>query len=75
MKPETILAKASDESDVFYRYALYMMDEHPTISLPLLRECFKHNASASEYRAGLDRVKNGGAGQPNLAANVVAVGR
>jgi hypothetical protein len=75
MKPETILAKASDESDVFYRYALYMMDEHPTISLPMLRECFKHNASASEYRASLDRVKNGGTRHPNLAANVVAVGR
>lgn len=30
------------------------------MSLPMLRECFKHNASAGEYRGSLERVRNGG---------------
>lgn len=59
MKPETILAKAHAESVTFGRYAEYITDEFPNTSLPMLRELFKHNASASEYRASLERVKKG----------------
>ena len=57
MKKETILAKAKAESPEFCRYAEYITGEFPDISLPMLRELYKHNASASEYRATLNRIK------------------
>jgi hypothetical protein len=60
MKLETMLAKAESESPVFFKYAQYMLEEFPDLGLPMLRELYKHNASASEYRASLERVKNGG---------------
>lgn len=57
MKQETILAKAHSESPNFGRYAEYITDEFPDISLPMLRELHKHNASAREYRASLELIK------------------
>lgn len=60
MKLETILSKAKAESPEFGLYAEYMMEEVPDLGLPMLRELFKYNASAREYRATLERVRNGG---------------
>jgi hypothetical protein len=57
MKKETILAKAKAESPEFGLYADYITSEFPGISLPMLRELYKHNASAGEYRATLNRIK------------------
>lgn len=55
-----MLSKAKTESPEFGRYAEYMLEEVPDLGLPMLRELYKHNASASEYRASLERVRNGG---------------
>ena len=60
MKQETMLAKAHSESPEFGGYAEYMLEEEPSVSLPVLRELYKHNTSASEYRAHMERVKKGG---------------
>ena len=59
MKLETILAKAKAVSPAFSLYAQYMLEEFPDMNMPTLKECFKHNASASEYRASLERVRKG----------------
>ena len=53
MKLATKLEKARAESPEFRKYAEYMLEEVPDMSMPMLRECFKHNASAKEYRAAL----------------------
>ena len=60
MKIETMLAKAKSESTEFERYAEYMLEEEPTLTLPMLRDLFKHNASASEYRAHLESIRASG---------------
>ncbi len=59
MKLETMLAKAKAVSPAFYKYAEYMLESVPNMNMPTLKECFKHNASASEYLASLDRVRSG----------------
>jgi len=59
MKPETILRKAKEVSPAFHLYAQYMLDAFPTMNMPTLKDCFKHNASASEYRASLERARSG----------------
>ena len=43
MKPETILKKAKAVSPTFYLYAEYMLDAFPTMNMPTLKDCFKHN--------------------------------
>ena len=60
MKIETMLAKAKSESPEFERYAKYMLEEEPTLNMPTLRDLFKHNASAREYRAHIERIRNRG---------------
>jgi hypothetical protein len=59
MKPETILAKAKEVSPHFLQYAEYMLEAVPSMNMPTLKECFKHNASAAEYLASLQRVRSG----------------
>lgn len=59
MKPETIIARAKAESADFGRYAEVMLEEVPDMSLPVLRDCYKHHATAGEYRASLERVRFG----------------
>ncbi len=59
MKIETKLAKAHAISPAFSLYAQYMLEEFSDMNMPTLKECFKHNASASEYRAHIERVKEG----------------
>jgi hypothetical protein len=43
VKPETILKKAKAVSPTFYLYAEYMLDAFPTMNMPTLKDCFKHN--------------------------------
>ena len=57
MKPETLIRKAERESPDFGRYARYMLEEVPDIPMAMLRECYKHNASASEYRASFKAIR------------------
>lgn len=53
-----MLIKAASESPEFGRYAEYILSECPgAISMPMLRELYKHNATAIEYRAHMDRIK------------------
>lgn len=59
MTLEKMLLKAHAESLAFGKYAEYITDEFPDISLPMLRELYKHNASASEYRASLNQIRKG----------------
>lgn len=40
-----------------------MLEEEPGLSLPMLRELYKHNASAREYRAHMESLKSGKAVQ------------
>ena len=40
----------------FRAYAEYVLDSMPDVSVPVLREMFKHNASVSEYRAHMKRI-------------------
>ena len=40
----------------FRAYAEYVLDSMPDVSVPVLREMFKHNASVSEYRAHMQRI-------------------
>jgi hypothetical protein len=61
MKLETILAKCHLKSPEFGRYADYILSEVPDMSLPCLRDLYKHNASLSEYRAHMARIKSGAA--------------
>lgn len=60
MKPETILAKAAAESPQFGRYAEVMLESIPDLSMPTLRDLYKHNATPAEYIAHMERIKNGG---------------
>lgn len=59
MKPRTIIARAKAESADFGRYAEVMLEEVPDMSLPVLRDCYKHHATAGEYRASLERIRRG----------------
>ena len=58
MKTETKLAKAKAESEDFGRYAEVMLEEIPDMSLPVLRDCYKHHATAGEFRAHMERQRN-----------------
>ena len=60
MKLETMLEKAKEVSPAFFLYAQYMLEEFPEMNMPTLRDCFKHNATTTEYRAHMDRIKQGG---------------
>jgi hypothetical protein len=46
----------------FKRYAEYVIEAMPDVTLPVLRDMFKHNASVREYQAHHERLreKNGG---------------
>jgi len=57
MTDEKKIAKANNESPEFGRYAEYMLEEIPGMSLPILRECFKHNAAAREFRASIKKLE------------------
>lgn len=60
MRLETILAKAAAESPEFGRYAEVMLESIPDLSMPLLRDLYKHNALPREYFAHMERIKQGG---------------
>ena len=62
MKPETMIAKAKAESADFGRYAEVMLEEIPDMNMPTLRDCFKHRATAGEYRAHMERLRYGAQG-------------
>lgn len=68
MKAENRLAKAKAESEDFGRYAEVMLEEIPDMSLPMLRDCYKHHATAGEYRATLERLRYSGAQRPTTQA-------
>lgn len=53
MTDEKKIARAYEESSQFGRYAEYMLEEIPGMNLPILRDCFKHSASASEFLASI----------------------
>ena len=55
MRPEKIIEKAKAESKEFGRYAEVMLEEIPDMSLPVLRDCYKHHATAGEFRATIAR--------------------
>ena len=55
MRTETKIAKAKADSEGFGRYAEVMLEEIPDMSLPVLRDCYKHHATAGEFRAHLER--------------------
>lgn len=59
MKAETIIAKARSESKEFGRYAEVMLETIPDMSLPVLRDCYKHNATAGEFNAHMERQRRG----------------
>ena len=40
----------------FRAYAEYVLDSIPDVSVPVLREMFKHNASVLEYQAHMQRI-------------------
>ena len=58
MKVETMLAKAAAESADFGRYAEVMLEAIPDLSMPALRDCYKHRATAGEYLRHLERVRS-----------------
>lgn len=41
----------------FRAYAEYVMDSMPDVTVPVLREMFKHNASVPEYLAHMKRIE------------------
>ena len=41
----------------FRKYAEYALESLPDISVPVLREMFKHNASVREYLEHIERAK------------------
>lgn len=43
----------------FRAYAEYVMNSMPDVTLPVLRDMFKHNASVREYLAHMERIRNG----------------
>jgi len=64
MKLETMLEKAKAISPDFGRYADYMLTEHPTMNMPTLKDCYRCNASALEYRLHIERAQRGAAQEP-----------
>jgi hypothetical protein len=40
----------------FKRYAEYVTEAMPEVTLPVLRDMFKHNASVAEYQAHQERL-------------------
>lgn len=59
MRVEAKIAKARAESEDFGRYAEVMLEEIPDMNFPILRDCYKHNATAGEYRAHFERHRMG----------------
>ena len=59
MKLETMLKAARNESPGFGSYADYFLSEVPDINMPTLRDLYKHNATPTEYRRHMARIKNG----------------
>lgn len=57
MRVEAKIAKARAESEDFGRYAEVMLEEIPDMNFPILRDCYKHNATAGEYRAHFERYR------------------
>ncbi len=52
------IQKAIDTGTLeFKRYAEYVTEAMPEVTLPVLRDMFKHNASVREYRAHWERVE------------------
>lgn len=60
MKPKTILARAAAESPDFGRYAEVMLECIPDLTMPTLRDLYKHSATPAEYWAHMERIKRGG---------------
>jgi hypothetical protein len=55
------LARAIEEGDRHFKnYAAYILEELPNTTLAMLRDYYKHNASAKEIRAHYERISNGG---------------
>lgn len=52
-----MIAKAKAESEEFGRYAEVMLEEIPDMNFPILRDCFKHSATAREYRDYFEKHK------------------
>jgi len=46
-------------SPEFRAYAEYVTDSMPDVTLPVLRDMFKHNASVREYQMHVERIKVG----------------
>lgn len=59
MRVETKIALAKEESEDFGRYAEVILEEIPDMSPAVLRDCYKHKATAGEYRASLERMRSG----------------
>lgn len=57
MLMKTKIERATEESDDFGKYAEYMLSEYPEMNMQTLRDCYKHNASAAEYRAHMERLQ------------------
>ena len=53
------ISKAIDSgTPEFKHYAEYVVESMPEVTLPVLRDMFKHNASVREYRAHIERQLN-----------------
>lgn len=54
------MQKAIDSGTPEFRaYAEYVLESLPDISVPVLRDMFKHNASVREYLAHIERIREG----------------
>jgi hypothetical protein len=54
----TWIQKAIDAgTPEFKAYAEYVIESMPDVTLPVLRDMFKHNASVREYREHWERIK------------------
>lgn len=46
-------------SPEFKAYAEYVTEAMPEVTVPVLRDMYRHNASVSEYKAHMERVAAG----------------
>lgn len=54
------MQKAIDSGTPEFRaYAEYVLESLPDISVPVLRDMFKHNASVREYLTHIERIREG----------------
>lgn len=52
------MQKAIDSGTPQFRaYAEYVLESLPDITVPVLRDMFKHNASVREYLAHMERIE------------------